>query len=604
MLFSLTNIKRRSVRDRDGELAIVPKLLHGRAMVALLGQAIQVFEGYLGRPRGEYDSRTLEAVMGDYRLGRCVEACLLTRYQFTQPSFETVLTSEEIGSLANGDINNTSDLRLAVWDAANIRHGGFVPPSERADFLSTLAQEWGLPADPALVDTLLALDAESSAVLTLVGERPTPLELMRLYNRGVAQTLLAHSTQVQFDAGHLPGNVLKRLYFVAKRRGVLVEIEQAAGGEGFTLTLFGPEQAFGSADKYGRRLAEVSLSLLRSILSFSQGESIAVGGTASLLLHDRPYRFHLTAEVLARLGYAPETAQKVQVGRVAEAGVAYSVGSAVEEQEGGGEAPSFDSPSFDSMVEARMYKEYKSLEKGGYTHGWLMQREPEPLLAPGVVLIPDFAFLRGGTRVFMEIAGFWSPSYKERKVAKLRSLAARPGATEALVLAVPQEAVATFSGLPFPVIPYKNDVRMTDVLTLLDAHYGGREGRAEVAQGQVARLQAAARERGLVPEKEVAETMQAYTRTELLNVARPLDCESCRYVAGVGLLSEAASRKLREELAIALGKSGGRISLEDATRLVSAALETKSIDVEALVAGWPEWRIERPSLFEVYLVGQ
>ncbi|HEY0070015.1 MAG TPA: hypothetical protein VGE04_08625, partial [Chloroflexia bacterium] len=73
MLFSLTNVKRRSVRDADGELAVVPRLLHGRASLKLVEQAIGVFEGYVGRPRGEYDSRALEAVMGDYRLGRCIE---------------------------------------------------------------------------------------------------------------------------------------------------------------------------------------------------------------------------------------------------------------------------------------------------------------------------------------------------------------------------------------------------------------------------------------------------------------------------------------------------------------------------------------------------
>ena len=85
------------------------------------------------------------------------------------------------------------------------------------------------------------------------------------------------------------------------------------------------------------------------------------------------------------------------------------------------EAP--EEPSFDSMVEAHLYKEHRALERQGYTHGWGLQREPDPLLAPGIVLIPDFAFVRGDTRVFMEIAGFWTPTYRERKLSKLRALA-------------------------------------------------------------------------------------------------------------------------------------------------------------------------------------
>ena len=95
MLFSLSNLKRRSVRDTDGELAVVPKLLHGRTALRLIEQAVEVFEGYMGRPRSEYDTRALEAVMGDYRLGRCIEACLLTRYSFVQPGMDSVLSPEQ-----------------------------------------------------------------------------------------------------------------------------------------------------------------------------------------------------------------------------------------------------------------------------------------------------------------------------------------------------------------------------------------------------------------------------------------------------------------------------------------------------------------------------
>src|SRR5262249_4248148 len=161
-----------------------------------------------------------------------------------------------------------------------------------------------------------------------------------------------------------------------------------------------------------------------------------------------------------------------------------------------------------SLVEARLYKEYRSLESQGYTHGWTLQREPEPVLAPGIVLIPDFAFLRGDTRVFMEIAGFWSPTYRERKVTKLRALAAQEGHAP-LILAVPQEAEPAFSGLPFPVVPYKNKVVATDLLSLLDRDYGGREERHEAAQSRLAALRDAALQRGFVSDNEIAGALQA-----------------------------------------------------------------------------------------------
>lgn len=595
MLFSLSNIKRRSVRDADGEMAVVPKLLHGRAPLKLLEQAISTFEGFVGRPRGEYDARALESVMGDYRLARCVEACLLTCYAFQQPQLDNVLSGEQITALAERGLSTPSDLRLALWDAANERHGGFVLPEERGGALSALAEEWGLPADADLLDRLLSLDTEAVAVLAPTREPPTARDLVRQYNRGVVQTLLAHSTGVELDVSRLPGAALKRLYFVAKRRGVLVEIEERQGG-GYSLALYGPEQAFGSAEKYGLRLADVTLSLLRSLLSMEEGSEVEA--TANIVLHDRPYRFHLDGELLSRLGFAPEPSAS-GAKRVAETRAAYSVGAVVEEVE---EEAAYEEPSFDSMVEARLYREHRSLEKQGYTHGWQLQREPDPLLAPGIVLIPDFAFVRGDTRVFMEIAGFWSASYRERKLSKLRTLAAHSGEGVPLVLSVPQDAATIFAGLPYPVIPYKNSLRLTDVLSVLDARYGQREERREAGQSQVEALRERARERGLVPESEVAETLTAYTRSELLESVRSLDGGGCRYVASVGLLSESAldlaEAALRDAIAAA---PNGRLPIEEASQALQTAL-SHPVDSETLIQLWPQWRVERPSLFEAYIV--
>jgi hypothetical protein len=241
------------------------------------------------------------------------------------------------------------------------------------------------------------------------------------------------------------------------------------------------------------------------------------------------------------------------------------------------------------------------LEKEGHTHGWLILREPDPLLAPGMVLIPDFAFERGGTRVYMEVAGFWSPSYKERKVAKLQALSAS-GEDTALILAVPHDSASAFSRLPFPIVAYKKDIRATDMLNLLDAQYGGREERLTSARSQFTPLQEAALERGLVPERELAEALQAYSRSELLAVGPELDIEGCRYVPGVGLLSVAAADRAHISLMAALEASPEhRIDLDKAGELVSSALGAPHVDVEALVQLWPEFRIDRPSLFEAFL---
>ncbi len=70
--------------------------------------------------------------------------------------------------------------------------------------------------------------------------------------------------------------------------------------------------------------------------------------------------------------------------------------------------------TFDSEVERRFYRDFASIGTG-----WRIIREPGPLRAGNSVFLPDFAFEKNGIRVYMEIVGFWTQDYLERKIRKL-----------------------------------------------------------------------------------------------------------------------------------------------------------------------------------------
>ena len=124
----------------------------------------------------------------------------------------------------------------------------------------------------------------------------------------------------------------------------------------------------------------------------------------------------------------------------------------------------------------------------------------------------------------------------------------------------------------------------------------------EAGLSQAAALQDAARERGLVPEDEVARTLQAYTRTELLAASRSLDGEGVAYVPGVGLLSDEAASRARAALDLALDSTPEqRLDLQAAESAVAGALGVEKVDVESLLGVWPDLAIQRPSLFEAYV---
>jgi hypothetical protein len=81
--------------------------------------------------------------------------------------------------------------------------------------------------------------------------------------------------------------------------------------------------------------------------------------------------------------------------------------------EGKGDSPS--SNYFDSSVEEKFANKFEQSATG-----WKLIREPDPLiLSDGKALIPDFMFEKYDRRVYLEIVGFWTKEYLERKLRKI-----------------------------------------------------------------------------------------------------------------------------------------------------------------------------------------
>ena len=90
-----------------------------------------------------------------------------------------------------------------------------------------------------------------------------------------------------------------------------------------------------------------------------------------------------------------------------------------------------DAPGYyDSSLEQKFADVLSEHLGRGDPLGWHVTREPEPLIAGGRAMLPDFVLERFGRRVYLEIVGFWTPDYIKRKAAKLRELLQQPQADE------------------------------------------------------------------------------------------------------------------------------------------------------------------------------
>ena len=75
-----------------------------------------------------------------------------------------------------------------------------------------------------------------------------------------------------------------------------------------------------------------------------------------------------------------------------------------------------DKPSYDSNIERIFAQKFELFDTG-----WAIEREPEPLLTKfKTAFILDFILSKYGAKVLVEIVGFWTVEYLERKLEKIK----------------------------------------------------------------------------------------------------------------------------------------------------------------------------------------
>lgn len=363
-----------------------------RAAAALIGAfegaAAAASAGGGGATRGSLAEAAAELERGhDHRLVRGLFAVLERRTEFAAPRSAVA--------------PQTARRRLFEESAAR---GLALSAERRASIVASVAGGMGIGA-AELEDAVWADSEERMLVRRFRGTDAA--ELAALYNRSLAQTLLFRcaSMEVRLRGGARWKRVLREV----KRRRLMYVLEPARGPGGepraevASCTIEGPTSLFRMTDRYGAAMARV----LPAVMAAPGWE---VAGTIVRHIDDadaaRLYRFALSDKAHGDLLRLP-----------------------------GGGAPAPE--PYDSSVEERFAAAFEShfgprgrAEAGaaaaagpGADHlGWRLVREPDPLIAAGRAMIPDFAFERFGRRVYLEIVGFWTRDYLRKKSEKVEAL--------------------------------------------------------------------------------------------------------------------------------------------------------------------------------------
>src|SRR5690348_14060358 len=357
-MLKLADIRKTTRRSGAGDLRSVhPRLLRDRSLAPRIEMTLRYMESMLGRPRRELDGEVVVQLFGDHKLARTIVACLASTYRHRARTFAEVLPEQHCAALTRAGILSPSELRLWVFRRVNAELRGFAGAAERASFLRDAAMELELPPDQ--MDTLLALDAPANAVLTRIGPRPTPEDVIARFNYETVAVLLANAPLLRLS--------LRTAGDAASIRALCEALDVRAEVAGRELVLHGRQDALNGWARHGARLVRLLSTLLVCGLPARSGEATVAAPDGSEWL------FRLDGEMLAYLG-----------------------------------APASDAPFGAADVLACWRRadafaaEVAALRRAGTLDaGWALRRAAEPLVLDGVVLPALFSLTNGANRILL-----------------------------------------------------------------------------------------------------------------------------------------------------------------------------------------------------------
>ena len=284
-------------------------------------------------------------------------------------------------------------IRRKLFEESSKR-GLALSDSQRQTIIQQIASKMHLSSND--IETLMWSDKDEN--LTLIQfDIISPKDLILWYNLSLFQALLFRCTRLEF---YVKGGVYwKQVLRNVKKYGLMYTLEYNSEGgqdnDSIKCVLEGPLSLFKMTDRYGTSMAK----LLPPII-----------GTP-------------TWKISGSIVKKTDDGQKIYSIEMSNDDSKEFLRSTIDTRyQNNGNNANNDDHIYDSSTEAVFAKKFYQRFDQNDKLGWKISREPDPLIADGKAMIPDFLFERFGRKVYLEIVGFWTKEYLERKTAKLKVL--------------------------------------------------------------------------------------------------------------------------------------------------------------------------------------
>jgi predicted nuclease of restriction endonuclease-like RecB superfamily len=401
------------VRTRSG--AIFPLFCTKEEDIELAKKIIQEFEQtWKNKEKKAVLEDRISAIEesdagSDYKLVRGLYALLERRCTFR---------SRDSNSDNDGETSSTSTIpiidppriRKAVFEESSKR-GFALTELERMEIADSVASRLHLSSHDVVLKTMWS-DLDDNLILDYF-DAIDPEALVGWYNLSLMQTLLFNCTKLDF---YISGGLnWKRVLRTVKRLGLMYYLQQPQQQQQenrIICSLEGPLSLFKLTDRYGTLLAKLLPSIIFSSDKKRESSSNGDGGewhidawiVRKTMDGRKIYEFKISKNEIPELMTDPYSS--------------FPPSSITQKEVAGSSSLYNDYNIFDSAVEEKFAKRFEQAETG-----WRLTREPDPLvLSNGGAFIPDFMFEKYDKKIYLEIVGFWTKEYLERKLQKLADI--------------------------------------------------------------------------------------------------------------------------------------------------------------------------------------
>ena len=394
------------LRYRIQEDEVSPRYVtpKNRKYRAIARDLIEIYTAHLNKTKGE-----LASALADYEAAD-------TNYQVKRGLAKLL---EDLSEFTIQSPVEPEVLREKIFAYASKRHPTITKRDRlhrhtRPKALAKIADELNISGD-AVIDGMYA-DLEENRLLTEF-EPPTAEWLLDRYNVALAQAMLYRASEMTIRIyRNIPTKY--RLVFQFIKFFRLMHVVEGNNADGYQIILDGPASMFRLSQKYGIQMALFLPALLHCDRWWLD---------ATIIMNKKEHlQFNLSDEFGLRSHYR-------------------------------------DPGEFDSELERIFATQFDKIDTE-----WTLERETDIINLKDTVMIPDFAFSHpDGRRALMEIVGFWTPDYLQKKLWKLKR-AAMPN----MISAVSDQlncSTEDFRDIPGEVLFFKTRIKPKDVLEKVEA---------------------------------------------------------------------------------------------------------------------------------------